>query len=66
MVALDEKTRNVTLVNTFHNIGFNTFPSPPAPIEVFSELTDGLVRSNMKLIVTRCATLDEIYIVHAC
>jgi hypothetical protein len=60
-IVVEENTRNVTLVNTIHRIEFTSFPSPPTPLEAYSVLCDGMGEVNLKLVVTRCATLDEIY-----
>jgi hypothetical protein len=61
MVIIEEKTRNVTLANIFQKFEVKSFPSPPFPMVVYVLLTDGLGEIDLKLTVTRCATLDEIY-----
>lgn len=61
LAIVEEKTRNVTLANSFLSIEPKTFPSSPVPMTVYSVLTDGLGEITLDLIVLRCDTLDEIY-----
>jgi hypothetical protein len=58
---VEEKTKNVTLVNSFRKIEVNSFPSVPTPMTAYVVLSNGLGEINLALVVTRCATLDEIY-----
>jgi hypothetical protein len=62
MVVIEEKTRNVTLVNSFKRIKADTFPSPPVPMDVYTVLSDGLGDIPLDLSVVRCDTLEEIYL----
>jgi hypothetical protein len=61
LLIVEEKTRNVTLVNSFQRMVVNSFPSGPVPFSVFTTLSDGLGDTMLELVVSRCDTLDEIY-----
>ena len=61
LVIVEEKTRNVTLANTFQRLQVDEFPSQPTPFFAYTVLTDGLGEFNLDLVVSRCDTLDEIY-----
>jgi hypothetical protein len=58
---IEEKTRNVTLVNTFVRHDVEEFPSPPQRFTVFSVITDGQGDATIDLVVTRLATGEEIF-----
>ena len=58
---VEERTRNLTLVNTFRRLVVDSFPSPPQRFEIHSLLTDGLGPMTLTLLATRLDTLDEIY-----
>src|ERR1700730_6768416 len=60
-VIIEEKTRNITLVNSFKRLEVNEFPSPAVPFAVYAILTDGLGKVTLDLSVLRTDTLDEIY-----
>src|SRR5438094_147306 len=61
LVIVEEKTRNVTLANSFQRLEVDTFPSPPIFFAVYTVLSDGLGEITLDLIVSRCDTLEEIY-----
>ena len=61
LVIVEEKTRNVTLANSFQQIAVESFPSDPVPMSVFTILSDGLGETLLELVVSRCDDLDEIY-----
>jgi hypothetical protein len=60
-VIVEEKTRNVTLVNSFQRLAVEEFPSLPTPFAVYAVLTDGLGDMSLDLIVSRNETLEAIY-----
>src|SRR5438128_1479593 len=59
-VIVEEKTRNVTLVNTFDRLRFDSFPTPPRRFFVYVMLTDGLGDAQMSVVISRLDTLEEI------
>jgi hypothetical protein len=61
MVIVEEKTRNVTLANSFQRLAFESLPATPEPFCVYTILTDGLGDIVLDLVVSRCDTLEEIY-----
>jgi hypothetical protein len=61
MVVVEDKTQNVTLVNSFRKIEVNELPSRPVPFSVYTVLTDGLGEMTVKLTVLRLDTLEAIY-----
>jgi hypothetical protein len=58
--VIEEKTRNVTLVNSFSRLRFPTFPAPPHRYVVYAALTDGLREGTMSLVVSRLDTLEDL------
>jgi hypothetical protein len=60
-VIIEEKTRNVTLVNCFSERTAEKFPSDPIPFVAFAHLTDGLGDINLELVVERLDTMGEVY-----
>jgi hypothetical protein len=58
---IEEKTRNVTLVNCVSRIRCPSFPSPPQRLVVHVALTDGMGDAMMALVVSRLDTLEEMY-----
>ena len=60
-VIVEEKTRNVTLVNCFLRRRVRAFPSEPQHLAVFAALTDGLGEMTIGLVVQRLDTLEEVY-----
>lgn len=62
VVVVEAKTGNLTLEHVFERIKTDRFPSPPIHMMVYSVLTDGLGDFPLKLVVSRCDTLDEIYV----
>src|SRR5436190_16945310 len=61
LVIVEEKTQNVTLVNSFQRLEVDVFPSPAAPFYVYTVLTDGMGEVTLNLVVSQCDTLDDIY-----
>jgi hypothetical protein len=61
LVIVEEKTKNVTLANSFQRLEVESFPSPPGAFAVYTVLTDGLGEINLDLVVSRCDTLEAIY-----
>jgi hypothetical protein len=61
LVIVEDKTRNVTLANTFQRLAFASFPAIPEPFCVYTVLTDGLGDIVLDLVVSRCDTLEEVY-----
>jgi hypothetical protein len=57
---IEEKTRNVTLVNSFTHLSWPSFPSPGQKFTAFATLTDGLGDVDMALKVARLDTLEDI------
>jgi hypothetical protein len=60
-VIIEEKTRNVTIVNSFTHRALPEFPSDPAPFIVFAILTDGLGEVSLEIVVEELDTLEETY-----
>ena len=62
LLIVEEKTRNVTLANSFQRMAVDAFffPSRSVPFSVFTVLSDGLGDTMLELVVSRCDTLDEI------
>jgi hypothetical protein len=58
---IEEKTRNVTLVNGFGRFLVEGFPSPPQQFTVQTILTDGLGKMSLTLTISRLDTLEAIY-----
>lgn len=52
MVVVEEKTRNVTLVNSFQRLEFASFPAAAEPFCVYTVLTDGLGEIVLELVVS--------------
>jgi hypothetical protein len=44
LAVIEEKTRNISLVNCFTRLDFREFPSPPLSFTVYAALSDGLGR----------------------
>jgi hypothetical protein len=61
LVTLEERTRNVTLTNSFKRLAFASFPALPEPFCVYTALTDGLGVVDLNLVVSRCDTLEIVY-----
>src|SRR6266542_1706349 len=60
-VVIEEKTRNVTLVNSFTERAAKQFPSEPIPFVVFALLTDGFGEVTLEVAVERLDTLEDVY-----
>lgn len=60
-IVIEERTHNVTLVNCFTGFRVAQFPSERQQFAVFAALTDGLGDIELKLVVQRIETQDEIY-----
>src|SRR5687768_15672054 len=61
MVVVADKTRNVTLVDTFQRLEFESFPAMAEPFCAYAVLTDGLGDVTIDLVVSQCDTLEEVY-----
>lgn len=59
-VIVEEKTRNVTVVNCFSHRVVQNFPSEPMPFVAFALLTDGLGKMPLEIIIERLDTMEEI------
>jgi hypothetical protein len=59
--VIEERTRNVSLVNCFRRRAVERFPSEIVPFVVFALLTDGLADISLGVSIRRLDTLDEIY-----
>lgn len=62
LVIVEQNTHNVTLASTFQRLEFKSFPATPEPFNAYTVLTDGLGDISLDLVVSRCDTLDEIYV----
>jgi len=60
-VVVEEKTRNVTLVNCFTHRTVDHFPSEFVPFVAFAVLSDGAGEIPLELVVERLDTLEEIH-----
>jgi Family of unknown function (DUF6941) len=59
--VVEERTRNITLVNCFTGLKVSEFPSAPQRLVVFAALTDGLGEGTLSLVVTALDTLEDVY-----
>jgi hypothetical protein len=59
--VVEDKTKNVTLVNTFTRMNASQFPTPPRKFIVFSSLVGGVGAVKLSLVVSRLDTLDEVF-----
>lgn len=60
-VIVEEKTRNVTLVNCFRRLHLREFPASPQRLAIHAILTDGLGTGTIRLVVTSLDLLEDIY-----
>jgi hypothetical protein len=60
-VVIEERTRNVTLVNCFTKWNIGTFPSEPQRFSVFAAMTDGMGNIVLKLVVQRLDTAEDVF-----
>jgi hypothetical protein len=60
-VIVEEKTRNVTLVNCFRRLHLRQFPSSPQRLAIHAILTDGLGVGTIRLLVVRLDTLEDVF-----
>lgn len=51
--VIEEKTRNVTLVNCFGHLTYREFPTPAQQFIAFAVLTDGIGKMTLTLTVAR-------------
>ncbi len=58
---VEEKTRNVTVVNCFHKLSLATFPAQSKPFSACVVLTDGLGDSRLSLTVTSLEHWEEVW-----
>ncbi len=61
LVIVEERSRKVTLVNSFQRLKVDGFPSSPVPFAVYTELTDGMGEALLKLTVSRTDSLEDVY-----
>jgi hypothetical protein len=61
LAIVEERTRNITLVNSFTRLKVRGFPSLPRPLVVCVTLTDGLGEGAINLVVNRLDTFEEVY-----
>jgi hypothetical protein len=61
-VIIEERTRNLTLVNCFTHLHVNEFPSVPERFTVFTACTDALGEMTLDLVINRLDTFEEIYV----
>jgi hypothetical protein len=61
-LIVEERTRNVTLVNCFTKLKVREVPSPPLNLAVYASLTDGLGEMTLRLVVVRLDTLEDILV----
>jgi hypothetical protein len=59
--VIEEKTRNVTLVNSFSRLRCPSFPSPRGRFFVYALLSGGLGDAEMSLVVSRLDTLEDVH-----
>src|ERR1700722_2233626 len=60
-VIVEEKTRNVTLVNCFTDRHVEEFPSDPVPFVVFAWLTNGTGETRLQVVIERLDTFEEVH-----
>ena len=60
-IVIEEKTRNVTLVNGFTHRMVEQFPSEPFPFVVYAILTDGMGDIAVEARITRLDNLEVVY-----
>jgi hypothetical protein len=58
---VQEKTRNVTLVNCFHRLSFAAFPAQARPFTVCAVLTDGLGEGELTLTMTSLEDMEDVW-----
>lgn len=61
-LIVEEKTRNVTLVNCLTHLRVREVPSEPHRLVIYARLTDGLGDGKFRLEMSHPDTLDEILI----
>ena len=59
--VVEEKTRNVTLVNSFSRLRCPSFPSPAARFVTYALLSGELGDATMSLVVSRLDTLEDVH-----
>jgi hypothetical protein len=60
-VVIEEKTRNLTLVNCFNHRRVSRFPSEEISFIVLALLTDGLGDMTIDLVIYRSDTMEEVF-----
>jgi hypothetical protein len=60
-LIVEERTRNITLVNCFMTLNCEGFPSRPRSLTLYVVLTDGLGDIPVELVVSRLDTFIEVY-----
>lgn len=59
--VVQERTRNVTLVNCFRKLVFRSFPAEPLPFTVCIVLTDGLGKGELTLTITSLEGMQDVW-----
>jgi Family of unknown function (DUF6941) len=59
---VQEKTRNVTLVNCFRKLSYAAFPAQASPFTVCAVLTDGLGTAELTLTIKSLVDLDVVWV----
>lgn len=58
---MNTATVEMSLVGLFHHLEFSSWPAPPRPFTVYTELYDALAEGIMELAVFRLETGERIY-----
>jgi hypothetical protein len=61
---IEEGTRKLTLVGTFHNFLTSSFPFTPPPFHVVAVLIGGHGEGDLGLTLTRLETDSEVFAIH--
>jgi hypothetical protein len=59
-IIIEERTRNVTLVNCFSRLLVDRFPAQPRPFVVYAGLIDGFGELTLDLVLHRHDTYEEV------
>jgi hypothetical protein len=60
-LIVEERTRNVTLVNCFTGLKVREVPSPPLNLTVYASLTDGMGERTVSVLLLRLDTLEDVF-----
>jgi hypothetical protein len=61
-LIVEERTRNVTLVNCFTRLKCREIPSLAQRLVVYAALTDGLGEGILRLVAVRLDTMEDVYV----